>query len=114
MTLDLSVGSEETNDIQTRSLVLATGRGNQPVVRVWTGKTVPFASRSGENPDLQLLCGPNLAMYPSTREFHWNWLDPSGPISGSAFQVVQFIVTFRYPTVNRKILTMVPRCSFWM
>jgi len=38
----------------------------------------------------------------------------AGPFSCFAFWVVPFMVTFRYPTGNRKILTMLHRCSFWM
>jgi len=93
--------------------VLATGRGNPPAVRVWTGKTVSFGSRKVQNPDPQLLGGPNPAPYPSTCGFRRVWLDPSGPISGFAFRVVLFMVAFNYLTVNGKISTMVCRWCFW-
>jgi len=105
-----------TKEIHIRQLdlVLATGPGNPPAVRVCTGKTVPFSSRPIKKPDQFLLGSPNPAPYLLTRGFPWVWLDPSGPISGFAFWVILFMVTFRYPTVNRKILAMVHRCSFWM
>jgi len=94
--------------------VLATGLGNQPAVLVWTGKTVHFGSRTVEKPDPLLLGCPDAALYPSTHGFRWVWLDLSGPISGFAFQVVLFMVAFRYPTIHRKILMMVGHCSLWM
>ena len=86
-------------------VVLATGPGNPPVVRVRTGKTVLFCSRTVQKPDPQRLGRPNPDPYPSTRGFCWVWLDPSVPIAGSVFQVFLLMVAFRYPTVNRKILT---------
>jgi len=88
-------------------LVLATGAGNPPAVRVWTGNTVQFGSRTIQKPDPLLLGGPKPAPYPSTCGFGRGWRDLSGPISGLAFWVVIFMVSFRYPTVNRGILTMV-------
>ena len=95
-------------------VVLATGPGNLPVVRVWTGKTVRFGSRTVQTPDPPLLGGPNPALYPSTHRLCRVWLDPSGPISGSAFLVILFMVTFRYLTVNCNILNMVLHCHFLM
>jgi len=86
-------------------VVLATGPGNPPAVQVWTGKTVRFGSRTVQKLDPQHLGGPNPDQYPSTRGFCRVWLDPSVPISGSVFQVFLFMVAFRYPTVNRKILS---------
>jgi len=68
-------------------LVLATGPGNPPAVRVWTAKTGRFGSRTVQKPDLQTLGGPNPDPYPSTRGLRRVWLDPSVPISGSAFRV---------------------------
>jgi len=94
--------------------VLATGPGNPPADRVWTGKRCRFGSRTVQKPHPLLLGGPNPASYPSNRGFRHFWLDPSGPISGFSFQVVLFMVAFRYPTADRKILKMVPQCSFWM
>ena len=94
-------------------LLLAMGLGNPPAVWVWTGKTVLFGSRTIQQPDLLLLGGPSPAPYLSTRGFRQVWLDPSGPISGFAFWVVLCMVPFRNLTVNRKISTMVCRCSFW-
>ena len=95
-------------------LVLATGPGNPPAVRVRTGKTVRIGSRTVQKPDQQHLGGPNPDPYPSTRGFCRVWLDPSVPISGSAFQVFLFMVAFRYPTVNRKIFTLAHHWPFWM
>ena len=40
-------------------VVLATGPGNPPAVRVRTGKTVRFGSRTVQKPDPQRLGGPN-------------------------------------------------------
>jgi len=68
-------------------LVLATGPGNRPVVRVWTAITGRFDSKPGQKPDPLTLGRPNPDPYPSTRGFRRVWLDPSGPISGSAFRV---------------------------
>jgi len=93
---------------------LAIGPGNPREVWVWTGKTVRFGSTTAQTHNPLLLGGPTPAQYPATRGFRRVRLDPSGPISGFAFQVVLFMVAFRYPTVNRKILTIVRRCSFWM
>jgi len=91
-------------------VVLATGPGNPPAVQVWTGKAVPFGSRTVQKPDPQLLGGPNPDPYPSTRGFCRVWLDPSVRISGSSFRVFLFMVAFSYPTVLCKILTLVHHC----
>jgi len=69
------------------AVVLATGPGNPPAVRVWTAKTGRFGSRTVQKPDPQTLGGPNPDPYPSTRWFRRVWVDPSVPISGSAFRV---------------------------
>jgi len=92
-------------------LVLATGPSNLPAA---TGKTVWFGSRTVQKSDPLLVGGPNPAPYQSTRGFRQVWLDLLGPISGFPLQVVLFMVAFRFPTVNHKILTMVRPCSFWM
>jgi hypothetical protein len=63
------------------------GPGNPPAVRVWTGKIVWFGSRTVQKPDLLLLGEPNPDPYLLTRGFCRGWLDPSVPISGSAFWV---------------------------
>jgi len=68
-------------------LVLAMGPGNPPAVRVWTAKTGRFGSRTGQKPDPQTLGGANPDTYPSTCGFRQVWLDPSVPISCSAFRV---------------------------
>ena len=90
------------------------GPGNAPAVWVWTRKTFQFGSRPIQKADLLLLGGRNPAPYPWTHRFYWVWLDLSGPISGFPFWVVLVMVTFRYPTLDRIILTMVCHCSFWM
>jgi len=98
-------------------LVLATGPGNPPAVRVWTGKTVLFGSTTVQKPDPQLLGGPNPDPYPSTRGVCQGWLDPSVLISGFSFQVFLFMVAFRYPTILCKILTLVHHCLcsiYWL
>jgi len=94
--------------------VFIPGPREPPAVWVWNRKTVRFSSRTAQNPDRLLLDGPNPAPYLSTLAFCQILLGPSGPISGSAFQVVLFMVTFRYPTVNCQILTMVLHCHFLM
>jgi len=86
--------------------VSAMGPGNLPAVRVWPAKTGLFGSRTVQKPDPLSLGGPNPDPYPSTRWFCRVRLDPSVPMSGSAFRVFLFMVTFRYPTVNCKILTL--------
>jgi hypothetical protein len=95
-------------------LVLATGPGNPPAVRVRTAKTVRFGSKPVQKPDPLHLGGSNPDPYPSTRGFCRVWLDPSVPISGSGIRVILFMVAFRYPIANRKILTLVDRCPFLM
>ena len=94
--------------------LLTTGPGKMPAVRIRRRKTGLFGSRPAEKPDPLLLGGPNLAPYQRTRRFCLVRPAPSGQISGSAIGVVLFTVAFRYPTVNRKILTMVHHCSFWI
>jgi len=94
--------------------VLATGLGNPPAVRVRTGKMVRFGSRTVETPDPQRLGWANLDLYQSTRGFCQACLNPSVPISGFVFRVFLFMVAFRYPTANRKILTFAGDCPFRM
>jgi hypothetical protein len=86
--------------------VVAMGPGNLPLVR--------FGSNPIQIPDPLQHGGPNLDPYRSTSGFCQTWLDPSVPISGSSFLVFLFMVTFRYPIANRKILTLVYHCSFLM
>jgi len=69
------------------SLVLAMGLGNLPAVQVWTAKRGWFSSRPVQKSALLTLGGTNPDPYPSTRRVHWVWLDPSVPISSSAFWV---------------------------
>jgi len=68
-------------------LVLATGPGNPPAVRVWTPKTGWVGSRTVQKPDPQTLGGPNPDPYTSSLGFRRVWLDQSVPTSGSAFRV---------------------------
>ena len=77
----------ENSNLTLTDLVLATGPGNPPAVRVWTAKTGRFGSRPVQETDPLTLGGPNPDPYPSTRGFRRVWLDPSVPISGSAFRV---------------------------
>jgi len=95
-------------------VVLATGLGKPPAVRVSTRYMVWFDSTAIHKPGPQRYGGPNPDPYPSTRWFRRVWLDPSVPISGSVFRVFLFVVAFRYPTVDRKISTFAHRCSFPM
>ena len=101
------VSSLLTFILRSMSLVLATGPGNVPVVRVSTGKTVLFGSKPIQKPDPELLCGPNLYPYPSTHGLCRVWLDPSVPVSGSPSRVFLSMVAVRYVTVMCKILTLV-------
>ena len=103
----------EAKETVTR-LLLATGPGNPPAVRVRTAKTVRFGSKPIQKPDPLHLGGPNLDPYPSTRRFCRVSLDLSVPISGSGFQVILFMVAFRYPIANPKILTLIDCCPFLM
>jgi len=95
-------------------LVLATGPGNPPAVRVCLAKMGRFGPRPVQKPDRPSLGRPNLDSYPSTCGFCWVWLDQSVPMSGSAFWVFLFMVTFRYPTVHCNILTLVYHWLFEM
>jgi hypothetical protein len=67
--------------------VFATGPGNLQAVRVWTAKTGQFGSKTVQKPIPQTLGRPNLDPYLSTCRFCRVRLDPSVPISGSAFWV---------------------------
>jgi len=86
-------------------LVLATGPGIPPAVQVRTRKTVLFGSRTVQKPAAHHLGGPNQDLYPTTWGFCRAWLNLLVAISGSVFRVFLFMVAFRFPTVNRKILT---------
>jgi len=88
-------------------VVLATGTGNLPAVRVWTGKMVWFGSRPVQIPDPELLGGPNPYPYPSTHGFCRVGLHPSVPVYGSPFRVFLFMVAVRYVTVMCNIITLV-------
>jgi len=68
-------------------VVLPTGPSNEPAVQIWTSKTGQFSYSPVQKPDLLTLGGPNPDLYPSTHGFRWVCLDPSVPITGSAFRV---------------------------
>jgi hypothetical protein len=68
-------------------LVLATGPGNPPAVRVWTTKTGRFKFKPIQTPDPLTVGGPHPDPYTSTSRFRRVCLDPAVPISGSAFRV---------------------------
>jgi len=93
--------------------MLATGLGILPAVWVQIRKKGWFGSRPVKNQASPPPGSQYPDSYPSTRGFSRVWFDPSGPISGSSFLVVPFIVAFRYPAVNRKIIIMVCYCSSW-
>jgi hypothetical protein len=95
------------------SVVLATGPGNPPAVRVCTGKTLQFSSRPAQKPDQELLGGQYPYAYPSTRGFCPVWLVLSVPVSRSPFRVFLFMVTVIYVTVMCKILTLVHHSLYW-
>jgi hypothetical protein len=88
-------------------LVLAMGRGDPPPVLVSTASTVQFISETVQIVDILRLGGANPDRYPTAHGLIWVWLDPCVPLSGSVIRVSRFIVAFRYPTANRKILTLV-------
>ena len=71
---------------------------------------VLFGSRTVQKHDMLRLGEANPDPYPSTRGFCRVWLVPSVPISGSMFWVFLIMVAFRYPTANRKIVTLVRHC----
>jgi len=96
------------------AMVLAMGPGNPPAVRVWPARTIWFGSTTVQKPDQLLPAGPNPAPYLSTSGFRLVWVDQLGPRCSSAFGVFLFMVAFRYPTVNFKILSMVQHCHFLM
>jgi hypothetical protein len=94
--------------------VLATGPGNPPVVWVRTAQTVWFGSKPVQKPDSLGIVGPNPDPYPSTRGFCRVWLNLSVSISGSSIRVILFMVAFRYPIANHKMMTLVDHCHFLM
>ena len=82
--------------------MLATGPGNAPAVRIWTGNMVWFIPRPVQNLNLQILGRPNPYPYPSTHGFCWVWLYPSVPISSSCFLVFLFMVISNNPSFRLK------------
>jgi hypothetical protein len=95
-------------------VVLAMGPGNPPAVQIRTANMVWLGSKAVQKPDPLHLGGPNSDPNPSKGELCRVWLDPSGPISGSGLRAFQFMVAFRYPIANRKILSLEYHCSFLM
>jgi len=91
-------------------IVIATGLGNPPAVRICTGSSVLFGSITVQKPDQLPLGGPSLYLCQSTYWFWRVWLDLSVPISGSSIWVVLFMVAFRYPILQWKSLTLVRHC----
>ena len=85
--------------------VIATGPDNMPAVCVPAGNTIRFGSRTVQKPNQQRIGRPYPDPYVSTRGCCRVWLDLSVLISGYLFRVLLFMVAFRYPTVNCKILT---------
>jgi len=94
--------------------VLATGPGHLEVVPVGNTETVRCSHRPVQKSDLQLLDGPHVYLCPSARWFCPGLLVPSVPITGSGFWVFLFMIALRYPTVYRKILTLVRHYLFLM
>jgi hypothetical protein len=68
-------------------LVLATGPGKLPAVRVWTRKFILLASRTVQKSYALHQGRPNPAPYKLTDGFCLIALDPSVTISGTAFGV---------------------------
>lgn len=87
---------------------------NLAEVWIWTTKLGLFGFRPVQKPDPQRLGGANLDPYPSTCGFCQVGLKASVPIIGLCNLVVPFMITLRYCTVNRNIVTLVSHCSFWM
>jgi hypothetical protein len=76
-------------------LMLATGVGNAPVVRVRTAKTVQFGSNPAQQTDHVHRGGQTPGTYPSCHPFNRVWLDSSVPISVSGIRVFLFMVPLR-------------------
>jgi hypothetical protein len=95
-------------------IVLGTGPGNLPTVRVWTANTGRIDSRPIPKPDQLPLGRPNLDPCLSTHRFCQVLRDVSVPISCFGFWVSLFIITFKYATFKCLILTLVYSLLFWM
>jgi len=83
----LQVPQLDSSEHHGQKLVFATGPRRQPAVQIWIANMGQFWSRPVQKWDLLTLRGPNPNLYPSTGGFHRVWLDPSVPISSSAFRV---------------------------
>jgi len=87
-------------------VVLATGPGNRPAVRVWTRNARQFGFRPVQNTTRWLLAG-------QTRTHPCQLAGFAGFGYSHQFESLvlhcsfKFMVTFRYGTVNRKIVTLV-------
>jgi hypothetical protein len=102
-----SDGPEPLLSLTNILVVLATGLGNPTAVLVWPANTGQFGSRPFQKPQPVSLSRANPVLDTSTSRFCLVWLDQSVRITASACLVFKFMVAFRYPTVNCKILTWV-------
>jgi hypothetical protein len=97
-------------DYTSQLLVVATGLGNTPAVRMWTTYTVRFGSRTEHNSDPLLLGGPILYLYPSCHGLCWGSLDTLGPISGLQLCIVLLLVVFWYHPIKWNIISLRHHC----
>jgi hypothetical protein len=88
--------------------------GNLPAVRVSIAQHGQFDSKPDQQQDPLPLSCPNPDLHPSTCRCCRVWLNPSVPISGCWIWFSLFIVTLRYATVKRKMMTLVCCWQFWM
>lgn len=79
-----------------------------------TVQTVQFRFRPLEEHYPLLLVESNLNITYSSLGFCHVCLDQTVTIHGSGYRVFVFIVTFRYPTANRKLFTFLPHCLVLM
>jgi len=108
------ISDSQTASQRALHLLLATSLGKPPAVQIGIWKMVQFGFRPVQKPVPLLLGRPKLDQYPSTHVFRRIWLLQSGPIRNSACQIVLLMVAFQYTDVNRKTLTIVRHCFFWM
>jgi hypothetical protein len=87
---------------------------NLLVVQVWAASTIWFGFSTVHEPYLQHIGGWILDPYLSTGGFYDLPLDLLIPASDSDVWGFLFTVLFRYPTVNRKILTTISHCHYMM
>ena len=94
------------------NLVLATDQGNRPAFWVTSTKMNLFGPRPVQKPGPLPVGGPHRNPYPASGGFRRDWLEMYVPISGSAFRVFLFMVSFRGSAVDPKILILVCHCLF--